>query len=107
VIRPDGTPVVTGTVRFKSLDPALTIGAQTAVRAATGRWTLTVNGLVAGTYLGLINYTDPSGTHAANAFPIQFDVVQGPTPSPADSPAPTPTKTKAPVVDSCAGQIRN
>jgi GH25 family lysozyme M1 (1,4-beta-N-acetylmuramidase) len=109
VIRPDGTPVVTGTVRFKSLDPALTIGTQTAVRAATGRWTLTVNGLVAGTYLGLINYTDPSGTHAANAFPIQFDVIQAPTPSPSESPSPSssPTKTKAPVVDSCAGQIRN
>ena len=107
VLRPDGTPVVTGTVRFKSLDPTLTMGTQTAVRAATGRWTLTVNGLVAGTYLGLIDYTDPSGTHAANTFPIQFDVVQGPTPSPADSPSPTPTKTKAPPVDSCVGQIRN
>ena len=96
-------------MRFKSLDPALTIGTQTAVRAATGRWTLTVNGLVAGTYLGLINYTDPSGTHAANAFPIQFDVIQAPTPSPSESPSPSssPTKTKAPVVDSCAGQIRN
>lgn len=106
VLRPDGTPVVTGTVQFKSLDDALPIGTQTSVRAATGRWTVTVNGLLAGNYLGLLQYTDPSGTHAGNTFPVQFEVTQGnPPPSPSESP--TPTKTKAPPVDSCAGQIRN
>ena len=106
VLRPDGTPVVTGTVRFKSLDDSLTIGTQTSVRAATGRWTVTVNGLVAGNYLGILQYSDPSGTHAGNTFPVQFQVTQG-TPPPSPTASPAPTKTKAPAVDSCAGQIRN
>jgi lysozyme len=104
VLRPDGSPVVTGTVQFKSLDDALPIGTQTSVRAATGRWTVTVNGLVAGTYLGLLQYSDPSGTHSPNTFPVQFEVTQG-TPPP--TPSPTPTKTKTPAVDTCQGQIRN
>jgi len=106
VLRPDGTPVVTGTVRFKSLDDSLSIGTQTSVRAATGRWTVTVSGLVAGNYLGILEYTDPSGTHAANTFPVQFQVTQGPPP-PTPTASPSPSKTKAPAVDSCAGQIRN
>lgn len=106
VLRPDGTPVVTGTVRFKSLDDSLTIGTQTSVRAATGRWTVTVNGLVAGNYLGILQYSDPSGTHAGNTFPVQFQVTQG-TPPPSPTASATPTRTKAPTVDSCAGQIRN
>ena len=109
VLRPDGTPVVTGTVRFKTVDTTMPIGTQTSVRAATGRWTVTVNGLVSGNYLGLLDYTDPSGTHAANTFPVQFQVVQGATPTPlaSASPSPSASKTTAPPVDSCAGQIRN
>jgi GH25 family lysozyme M1 (1,4-beta-N-acetylmuramidase) len=119
VLRPDQTPVVTGTVQFKSLDPSLPIGKQSAVRAATGRWTLSVTGLVAGNYLGVVAFTDPSGTHATSEVPVQFQVNPAPTPSPSPSPSSTisptpspsatssPTKTKAPPVDSCAGQIRN
>ena len=110
VLRPDGTPVVTGTVKFRSLDAALPIGEQTSVRAATGRWTVTVKGLFSGNYVGVLEYTDPSGTHAANTFPVQFQVIDAtpsPTPSTSSTPSPTPSKTKAPPVDSCAGQIRN
>ena len=107
VLRPDGTPVVTGTVRFKSLDDAMTIGTQTVKRAATGRWTITVNSLVAGDYLGVVYFTDQSGTHAATELPIEFNVSQAPTPTSTPTPLPTPTKTKTPPVDSCAGQIRN
>jgi len=98
-------------VQFKSLDPSLPIGKQSAVRAATGRWTLSVTGLVAGNYLGVVAFTDPSGTHAASEVPIQFQVSQAPTPTPSPSstasPSPSPTKTEAPPVDSCVGQIRN
>jgi len=111
VLRPDQTPVVTGTVQFKSLDPSLPIGKQSAVRAATGRWTLSVSGLVAGNYLGVVAFTDPSGTHATSEVPIQFQVSQAPTPTPTPSstasPSPSPTKTEAPPVDSCVDQIRN
>ncbi len=106
VLRPDGTPVVTGTVRFASLDSLMPVGAQTPVRSATGRWTLSVNGLVAGNYLGLIQYTDQSGTHAPSSAPIQFQVIEAPTPT-ASPAAPKPAKSKAPSVDTCIGQIRN
>lgn len=108
VLRPDGTPVVTGGVTFKSLDPSLPIGSQNSVRSATGRWTITVKGMLAGNYLGLIEYQDPSGTHAGNTFPLQFQVAQGAAlPTPTVNPTPKPTKSKAPPVDACAGQIRN
>ncbi len=107
ITRPDGTPVVTGAVRFRSLDSGLIIGTQSSIRAATGRWTLTVKGLIAGDYLGVISFTDPSGTHAGNELPVQFHVTQGATPSSTTSASPTPSKSKEPAVDSCAGQIRN
>lgn len=115
VLRPDGSPVVTGTVRFASLDSTMPVGKQVPVRSASGRWTLNVSGLIAGTYLGLIQYTDQSGTHAPSSAPIQFQVNPAPTPSAVaspstsstPSPSATPTKTRAPAVDSCAGQIRN
>ena len=85
----------------------MTIGTQTVKRAATGRWTITVNSLVAGDYLGVVYFTDQSGTHAATELPIEFTVSQAPTPTSTPTPLPSPTKTKAPPVDSCAGQIRN
>jgi len=106
VMRPDGSPVVTGTVRFASVDSLMPVGEQTPVRSATGRWTLSVKGLMAGTYLGLVQYTDQSGTHAPSSIPIQFQVSEAPSPTATPS-APKPTKSKAPSVDTCAGQIRN
>ncbi|MSV38646.1 MAG: lysozyme M1 (1,4-beta-N-acetylmuramidase), partial [Actinobacteria bacterium] len=43
-----GTPVVTGTVVFRPTDETIKIKTQTAVRAASGRWLLTLTGVPAG-----------------------------------------------------------
>lgn len=102
VTRPDGSPVVAGTVNFQSADSTLANGIQDVARAASGRFVLSISGLVAGSYVGSINFVDITGTHAANQLPISFTVTQGLTPTP----KPTPTKTPKPPVDSCAGQIR-
>ena len=79
-------------------------GVQTVARAASGRWVLTIKGLPAGTFVGGLNFTDITGTHAANQIPVSFTVSQGPTPSP--TPSPTKTATPKPPTDGCAGQIR-
>lgn len=105
VNRPDGSPVVTGTVRFAydplSIDkPKLT---QTVTRAASGLWTLSVKGFTAGSWVGTIQFTDQTKTHAATQLPVTFDLLQG------IAPTPTPTKsaTPAPATDGCKYQIKN
>ena len=105
VSRPDGTPVVTGSVDFKSISSLSPNGTQSVVRSATGRWTLNITNLPAGNYLGLVEYLDPTGTHAPSSMPVQFVVTQGPTPTP--TPTPSPTKSPTKPVDVCAGQVRN
>jgi GH25 family lysozyme M1 (1,4-beta-N-acetylmuramidase) len=103
-VRPNGTHVVTGSVRFVSADTTIKTGVQQVIRSASGRWTLKVSGLTAGTYVGYVEYFDESTTHASAVMPIMFEVTQGPTPTP----KPSPTKKPAPKpVDACAGQIRN
>ena len=103
-VRPNGTPVVTGSVRFVSADSLAKVGTQDVIRSASGRWTLKISGLVAGTYVGFVEYFDESQTHASVEMPVMFDVAQGPTPTP----KPSPSKKPAPKpVDACAGQIRN
>jgi GH25 family lysozyme M1 (1,4-beta-N-acetylmuramidase) len=102
VNRPDGSPVVAGTVNFVNADSTLSSGTQSVARAASGRFVLSIAGLQAGTYVGAVNFEDVTGTHAPNQLPITFNVTQGPTPTP----KPTPSKTPKPPVDSCAGQIR-
>lgn len=103
-VRPNGTPVVTGNVRFVSADTTMKTGVQDVIRSASGRWTLKVSGLAAGTYVGYVEYFDESNTHASAVMPMMFEVTQGPTPTP----KPSPTKKPAPKpVDTCAGQIRN
>jgi GH25 family lysozyme M1 (1,4-beta-N-acetylmuramidase) len=103
-VRPNGTPVVTGSVRFISADSLVKVGVQDVIRSASGRWTLKISGLTAGTYVGFIEYFDESQTHASSVMPVMFEVTQGPTPTP----KPSPTKKPAPKpVDACAGQIRN
>lgn len=102
--RPNGTPVVTGSVRFISADTTVKTGVQDVIRSASGKWTLKVSGLTAGTYVGYVEYFDESNTHASAVMPVMFEVTQGPTPTP----KPSPTKKPAPKpVDTCAGQIRN
>jgi GH25 family lysozyme M1 (1,4-beta-N-acetylmuramidase) len=105
VSRPDGTPVVTGSVDFTSISSLSPNGTQSVVRSATGRWSLTITNLPAGNYLGLMEYLDPTGTHSPSSMPVQFVVTQGPTPTP--TPTPSPTKTPTKPVDVCAGQVRN
>ena len=103
-VRPNGTPVVTGSVRFVSADSLAKTGVQDVIRSASGRWTLKISGLMAGTYVGFVEYFDESQTHASSVMPVMFEVTQGPTPTP----KPSPTKKPAPKpVDTCAGQIRN
>jgi len=102
-VRPNGTHVVTGSVRFVSADSTIKTGEQQVIRSASGRWTLKVSGLTAGTYVGYVEYFDESTTHANAVMPVMFEVTQGPTPTP----KPSPTKKPAPKpVDTCAGQIR-
>ena len=107
VNRPDGSPVVTGTVRFAfdplAIDkPKLT---QTVTRAASGLWTLSVKGLTAGTWVGTIQFTDQTKTHAATELPVTFDLLQGVEPTP--TPTPTQSATPRPATDGCKNQIKN
>lgn len=107
VLRPSGSPVVTGTVKFvfdKATQPEVK-PTQRILRETSGVWTLELRNVPAGTFRGKIVFEDVSGTHANNAVEVSFDVAQGPTPSP--KPTPSPTATKKPTTDSCRGQIKN
>jgi GH25 family lysozyme M1 (1,4-beta-N-acetylmuramidase) len=105
VNRPDGSPVVTGTVRF-AFDP-LAVNkpklTQTVTRAASGLWTLSITGFTAGSWVGSIQFSDQTKTHAISQLPVSFDLLQGvaPTPKPTQSAAPKP------AIDGCKNQIRN
>ena len=103
-VRPNGTPVVTGSVRFISADSLMKAGVQDVIRSASGRWTLKISGLQAGNYVGFIEYFDESNTHSSADMPVMFEVTQGPTPLPKPSPSKKPVMQP---VDACAGQIRN
>jgi GH25 family lysozyme M1 (1,4-beta-N-acetylmuramidase) len=105
VNRPDGSPVVTGTVRFiydpLSIDkPKLT---QTVTRAASGLWTLSIKGFTAGTWVGSIQFTDQTKTHATTQLPVTFDLLLGVAPTP----TPTKSTTPKPATDGCKNQIKN
>lgn len=107
VVRPDDSPVVTGSVKLffdKTTTPAIK-PTQTILRETSGVWTLAVRGLSAGSYLGKVAYQDVSGTHAESTVAVAFEVTQGATPSP--KPTPSPTITKKPTTDGCRGQIKN
>jgi hypothetical protein len=105
VNRPDGSPVVTGNVLFAydplSIDkPKLT---QTVTRAASGLWTLSITGFTAGSWVGKIQFTDQTKTHAATQLPVTFDLLQGVAPTP----TPTKSATPAPATNGCKNQIKN
>jgi GH25 family lysozyme M1 (1,4-beta-N-acetylmuramidase) len=107
VVRPSGSPVVTGTVKFlfdKSTMPAVK-PTQRVLRETSGSWSLEMRNVLAGNYKGKIVFEDLSGTHATTSVDVSFDVVQGPTPS--SKPTPSPTATKKPTTDGCRGQIKN
>ena len=105
VFRNIGTPVVTGTVVFRPIDTTIKVKKQTAVRSASGRWELTIEGLPAGLTAGTLNYVDISKTHSDNELPLSINLMVGPI-LPTPTPIPKPTATKAPV-DSCAKQIKH
>ena len=107
VVRPTGSPVVTGTVKFvfdKSNMPDVR-PTQRILRETSGIWTLELRNVPAGSFKGKLLFEDVSGTHATSVIETTFDVVQGPTPTP--KPTPSPTATKKPTTDSCRGQIKN
>ena len=107
VVRPSGSPVVTGNVKLvfdKTTQPAVK-PTQTILRETSGVWTLALKGVPAGSYIGKVLFQDISGTHAESTFPVTFEVLQGPTPTP--KPTPSPTATKKPTTDGCKGQIKN
>jgi len=107
VVRPSGSPVVTGSVKlvFDKATTPETKPTQTILRETSGVWTLALKGVLAGTYSGRVLFQDVSGTHAESTFPVTFEVIQGPTPTP--KPTPSPTATKKPTTDGCRGQIKN
>jgi lysozyme len=109
VIRPDGRPVVTGTVRFyvNSLTPISPKPEQTVVRATSGSWKLSIKGIPAGSWTGDIGFVDTTGTHAVSKTPIEFAIGQALPTSPTPTPKPTPAPSKKPVTDSCKYQIKN
>ena len=112
VARPDGSPVVTGTVNFVSASTLMSNGKQVATRNTSGSWLLSITNMSAGNYVGTINFVDQSGTEATAQLPVVFTVAVAPTPTPIPSsttvPKPKPTPGPKPTpIDSCAGQIRN
>ena len=105
VNRPDGSPAVTGTVRFAydplSIDkPKLT---QAVTRAASGLWTLSITGFTAGSWVGTVQFIDQTKTHAATQLPVTFDLLQGVAPTPTQTKSATP----APATNGCKYQIKN
>ena len=111
VIRPDGRPVVTGTVRFyvDSQTPIEPKPVQTVVRSTSGSWKLSIKGVPAGIWNGNIGFKDATGTHADSKLPISFSITEGvvPTPSATPSVKPSATPTKKPASDGCKNQIKN
>ena len=107
VVRPNGSPVVTGSVKlvFDKATTPQSEPTQTLLRETSGVWTLALKGVLAGTYSGKILFEDISETHAESTFPVSFTVTQGATPT--AKPTPSPTATKKPTTDGCRGQIKN
>ena len=107
VVRPNGSPVVTGSVKlvFDKATTPQSEPTQTLLRETSGVWTLALKGVLAGTYAGKILFEDISETHAESTFPVTFTVTQGATPT--ANPTPSPTATKKPTTDGCRGQIKN
>lgn len=109
VTRPDGKPVVTGTVRFytNSDNPIEPKPIQTVVRSTSGSWKLTIKGIPAGTWNGRIGFKDATGTHAESRSPITLSILPGDPNLPSPTPKPTVAPTKKPTTDGCRNQIKN
>ena len=105
VKRPDSSPVVTGSVKyiFSNLNASIPVVTQTISRETSGTWKITIAGTPAGDWLGSVLFKDASETHSEVSAPLDFAVLQGPTP------LPTPSKKPVmkPVTDGCKNQIKN
>jgi lysozyme len=105
VMRPDGSPVVTGSVKyyFNSTNQVVPKVTQTVARETSGAWKLSIAGIPAGTWVGNVGFKDASGTHAEIKEPLVLTITQGPTPPP------TPKKKPSikPATDGCKNQIKN
>ena len=107
VFRPDGSPVVTGDVKFFLLSDGEQISfKQSALRVANGMWKIEIQGLLAGTYKGEFRFSDTSNTHRRNKVAVEFTVIQNPDPTVAPSPKPE-VSPKARPGDSCRGQFKS
>jgi GH25 family lysozyme M1 (1,4-beta-N-acetylmuramidase) len=104
VLRPNNTPVVTGTIDFKSADSTVSSGTQDVVRQSSGLYSINISKLPAGNYVGVIEFKDETGVHAPSSIPVSFSVAQAPAPLP----KPSPTKRPVPApVDGCKNQVIN
>lgn len=104
VNRPDGRPVVTGSVRFVADSSTPLKPTQSLDRNTSGQWKLGLSNVPAGSYMGKVVFSDVSGTHAVSNAPVSFTVEQGPTPAATIKPVPKPTKK---ATDGCKNQIKN
>ena len=109
VARPDGRPVVTGTVRFyvNPLTPINPKPTQTVVRATSGSWKLSIKGIPEGSWTGDIGFVDATGTHAVSKSPVDFAIGQALAVSPTPTPKPIPAPSNKPTTDGCKYQIKN
>ena len=109
VARPDGRPVVTGTIRFyvNPLTPINPKPTQTVVRATSGSWKLSIKGIPEGSWTGDIGFVDATGTHAVSKSPVDFAIGQALAVSPTPTPKPIPAPSKKPTTDGCKYQIKN
>lgn len=105
VLRPNGAPVVTGSVKlvYEPGSRPATAPRLRIIRDESGIWSLSIRGLAAGNYQGTLLFEDISGTHTESMQPVTFTVTQGVAPTA----TPTPSPTKKPSTDSCRGQIKN
>jgi GH25 family lysozyme M1 (1,4-beta-N-acetylmuramidase) len=107
VFRPDGSPVVTGDVKFVALGNAVTPKfRESSFRTTSGMWKISISGLAEGTYTGEIRFTDRTGTHKKVSVPISFTLGTNPNPIMTPSPKPEVSPSARPS-DSCRRQVKN
>jgi GH25 family lysozyme M1 (1,4-beta-N-acetylmuramidase) len=107
VFRPDGSPVVTGEMKFFLIVAGEQVTfRQKALRVANGMWKLEIKGLAAGNYSGEFRFSDVSNTHRRIKVPVNFTITQNPDPIVAPSPEPE-VSPKARPGDSCRGQFKS
>jgi lysozyme len=98
-LRPDNSPVITGKVTFTNGSSTQSSGSSAFIRNDNGDFVLTIRGLKGGSYIGTVDFTDPSEVAASLSLPVTFQVN-----SVAPLPAKKPSGNPAPY-DYCAHQF--